>query len=221
MAIQHPPHDVPALRRRRAHAACRRPGDHRRRDRHHRRHADARAAAALPGRRGAAADGPARRVAVPSRQLQPRGRRPLRVALPEPDDEHALQPFHAAARSRLSDGMLLAARAASTSIASRRCRRWAASTCRSSAAAARLLSQAIKGVVEVGWSDMLVHYRLVRLQVEGLGPATVGIDAHGRSLYAEEQQSAKARIPELLAQLDAARTRSARVDERRIGNIDE
>lgn len=68
-----------------------------------------------------------------------------------------------------------------------------------------LLSQAVKEVVEVGWSDMLVHYRLVRLKVEGLGPATVGIDAHGRSLYAEEQRDAKARLPELMAELDAAR----------------
>ncbi|WP_028999857.1 fumarate hydratase C-terminal domain-containing protein [Azohydromonas australica] len=68
-----------------------------------------------------------------------------------------------------------------------------------------LLSQAVKEVVEVGWSDMLVHYRLVRLKVEGLGPVTVGIDAHGRSLYTEEQQDAKARLPELLAKLDAER----------------
>lgn len=72
-----------------------------------------------------------------------------------------------------------------------------------------LLSQAIREVLEVGWSDMLVHYRLVRMKVEGLGPATVGIDAHGRSLYAEEQQSAQQRLPELMAQLDAARQRGA------------
>ena len=52
---------------------------------------------------------------------------------------------------------------------------------------ATLHSQAIRRVVEVGWRDMLVHYRVVRLAVEGLGPVTVGIDAHGRSLYAEEQ----------------------------------
>lgn len=68
-----------------------------------------------------------------------------------------------------------------------------------------LLSQAVEAVLEVGWSDMLMHYRLVRLRVRGLGPATVAIDAHGRSLYAEEQASAQARLPELLAQLDAAR----------------
>lgn len=68
-----------------------------------------------------------------------------------------------------------------------------------------LLSQAVESVLEVGWSDMLVHYRLVRLRVRGLGPATVAIDAHGRSLYAEEQRSAQQRLPELLAQLDADR----------------
>lgn len=68
-----------------------------------------------------------------------------------------------------------------------------------------LLSQAIESVLEVGWSDMLMHYRLVRLKVRGLGPATVAIDAHGHSLYAQEQASAQARLPQLLAQLDQAR----------------
>lgn len=77
-----------------------------------------------------------------------------------------------------------------------------------------LLSQAVKEVLEVGWRDMLTHYRLVRLRVEGLGPATVGIDAHGRSLYAEEQYSARERLPQLMADLEAARRRpsTARVD---------
>ena len=68
-----------------------------------------------------------------------------------------------------------------------------------------LLSAAVKEVVQIGWSDMLMHYRLVRLRVEGLGPATVGIDAHGRSLYAEEQASAKERLQEFLARLAARR----------------
>ena len=68
-----------------------------------------------------------------------------------------------------------------------------------------LLSAAVKEVLQIGWSDMLTHYRLVRLRVEGLGPATVGIDAHGRSLYAEEQASAKERLPEILARLAARR----------------
>ena len=72
---------------------------------------------------------------------------------------------------------------------------------------ATLHSQAIRRVVEVGWRDMLVHYRLVRLAVEGLGPVTVGIDAHGRSLYAEEQLTARERLPEILRDLDAARSK--------------
>ncbi|MBO9513141.1 MAG: fumarate hydratase C-terminal domain-containing protein [Variovorax sp.] len=68
-----------------------------------------------------------------------------------------------------------------------------------------LLSRAVQGVVEVGWSDMLTHYRLVRLRVEGLGPTTVGIDAQGRSLYDEEKASVQARRAAIVAQMDAAR----------------
>lgn len=68
-----------------------------------------------------------------------------------------------------------------------------------------LLSQAVREVLEVGWSDMLTHYRLVRLRVEGLGPVTVAIDAQGRSLYDEEMASARTRRDEILAHLRAAR----------------
>ena len=86
-----------------------------------------------------------------------------------------------------------------------------------------LLSQAIKDVVQVGWSDMLTHYRLVRLKVEGLGPATVGIDAHGRSLYAEEQRSANERLPSIMDALDADRRRAAQgpAVHGALGNVDE
>ena len=68
-----------------------------------------------------------------------------------------------------------------------------------------LLSQAVREVLEVGWSDMLTHYRLVRLRVEGLGPVTVGIDAHGRSLYDEEMAAAHERRADILARLKALR----------------
>lgn len=85
-----------------------------------------------------------------------------------------------------------------------------------------LLSEAVKEVLEVGWSDMLTHYRLVRLRVEGLGPATVGIDAHGRSLYAEEQATARERLPALMGALEEARRRPLPAHpERKIGNVDE
>jgi fumarate hydratase subunit beta len=70
-----------------------------------------------------------------------------------------------------------------------------------------LLSQAIEEVLQVGWSDMLPHYRLVRLKVKGLGPATVGIDSHGRSLYDEEHSAAQERMPAILERLDALRSR--------------
>lgn len=68
-----------------------------------------------------------------------------------------------------------------------------------------LLSQAVRRVVQVGWSDMLMHYRLVRLEVEGLGPATVGIDAHGVSLYAQASERARERLPSIIEGLDAMR----------------
>lgn len=70
-----------------------------------------------------------------------------------------------------------------------------------------LLSQAIREVLQVGWREMLIHYRLVRLRVEGLGPATVAIDAHGRSLYDEERKQARERMPTILAELDADRSK--------------
>ena len=68
-----------------------------------------------------------------------------------------------------------------------------------------LLSDALRGVREVAWRDMLTHYRLVRLAVEGLGPATVGIDAHGGSLYDAIAGRAVERLPQIAAQLGVQR----------------
>jgi len=67
------------------------------------------------------------------------------------------------------------------------------------------LTQAVRRVVQVGWSDMLIHYRLVRLEVEGMGPATVGIDAHGRSLYSELRDQARQRLASIIGELDRQR----------------
>lgn len=72
-----------------------------------------------------------------------------------------------------------------------------------------LLSKAVTAVLEVGWSDMLMHYRLVRLRVQGLGPATVAIDAHGRSLYDEEHRAAQQQRSHILAHLAAARAQAS------------
>ncbi len=68
-----------------------------------------------------------------------------------------------------------------------------------------LLTEAVREVMAVGWPDMLTHYRLVRLRVQGLGPATVGIDAHGRSLYDEQTAAAHARREQILSGLAQAR----------------
>jgi fumarate hydratase subunit beta len=70
---------------------------------------------------------------------------------------------------------------------------------------AALHTHAIREVLEVGWPDMLMHYRLVRLRVDGLGPVTVAIDAQGRSLYQEEQASVRDRLPQILQELSADR----------------
>lgn len=72
-----------------------------------------------------------------------------------------------------------------------------------------LLSEALREVRQVAWPELIPHYRLVKLRVEGLGPATVGIDAHGNSLYDDLQTSSRERLPEILAALDRDRAASA------------
>ena len=68
-----------------------------------------------------------------------------------------------------------------------------------------LLSDAITGVVSVHWPDLIPHFRLVTLRVEGLGPLTVGIDAHGNSLYDQLHNSAAQRMPAILDAMRAER----------------
>jgi fumarate hydratase subunit beta len=71
-----------------------------------------------------------------------------------------------------------------------------------------LLSDAIKEVVAVAWDDLVAHYRLVKLRVEGLGPLVVAIDARGSSLFDTLKASAEQRLPEILQGLDAARAKT-------------
>ncbi|MEB2647796.1 fumarate hydratase C-terminal domain-containing protein [Pseudomonas canadensis] len=68
-----------------------------------------------------------------------------------------------------------------------------------------LLSQAIQKVTAVYWEDMISHYRLVKLQVNRLGPLTVGIDTHGQSLYDSLQDQAQSRLPDILNAMSAQR----------------
>jgi fumarate hydratase subunit beta len=68
-----------------------------------------------------------------------------------------------------------------------------------------LLSEAIREVISVGWNDLIPHYRVARLRVEELGPATVGIDAHGASIYDQLKDEAQRRLPAIMADLDKQR----------------
>lgn len=68
-----------------------------------------------------------------------------------------------------------------------------------------LLARAIEEVVAVDWTDYISQFRLVTLKVKDLGPATVGIDAHGNSIYTSLAQSARDKLPALLAQMRAER----------------
>lgn len=68
-----------------------------------------------------------------------------------------------------------------------------------------LLSDAIRRVVAVHWQEMVAHYRLVEVEVEGLGPLTVGIDAHGSSIYANLRSTAQDLLPGLLRDAAASR----------------
>jgi fumarate hydratase subunit beta len=71
---------------------------------------------------------------------------------------------------------------------------------------AALHSDAIKEVIDVAWNDLVSHYRLVKLRVEGLGPLLVGIDAHGRSSFDILSKRAEDRLPGILHDLDEERS---------------
>jgi len=68
-----------------------------------------------------------------------------------------------------------------------------------------ILSAAIREVLQVEWHDFPSHFRLSRLRIEAFGPLTVGIDAHGNSLYADLAAQALDRIPAIMARLDERR----------------
>jgi fumarate hydratase subunit beta len=67
----------------------------------------------------------------------------------------------------------------------------------------------VRELIAVEWRDLVPHYRLVKLRVQALGPATVGIDAHGNSLYDTLAQDAAQRLPDIMDGLATARRRAA------------
>jgi len=72
---------------------------------------------------------------------------------------------------------------------------------------APILTDAIKRVTGIGWRDMISHYRLVRIEVERLGPLTVAIDAHGNSVYDDTIKAMQDKRASILAELRADRER--------------
>jgi L(+)-tartrate dehydratase beta subunit len=66
--------------------------------------------------------------------------------------------------------------------------------------AAALETTQIEAIEEVAWEDLMPEC-LWRFRVRDFGPLTVGIDAHGNSLYRDVQTRATAKLEELYARL--------------------
>ena len=74
---------------------------------------------------------------------------------------------------------------------------------------APLLTDAIRKVTAIGWPELIEHYRIVRLEVDRLGPLTVAIDATGASLYGDGETQAADRRDGILARMKVARDAGA------------
>ncbi|WGS48482.1 fumarate hydratase C-terminal domain-containing protein [Paraburkholderia sp. D15] len=64
-----------------------------------------------------------------------------------------------------------------------------------------LLSRALRRVVAMNWTEYISQFRLLTLEVDQLGPATVAIDARGNSLYAQLHEQAVERMPAIVGTL--------------------
>lgn len=70
---------------------------------------------------------------------------------------------------------------------------------------AEIITAGVRKVTGIGWPEMISHYRIVRIEVERLGPLTVGIDAHGDSIYDQTTAQALNKRQAILAEMRAAR----------------
>lgn len=80
-----------------------------------------------------------------------------------------------------------------------------------------LLSRAIESVVASHWTEYISQFRLTTLRVREL-PATVAIDAHGRSIYADLNTTAVQKLPQVLEALRAQREAAPRFKPWSSGN---
>lgn len=71
--------------------------------------------------------------------------------------------------------------------------------------ASPLLTEGVAEILETAWDDLIMQFRLTRVRLSGFGPLTVAIDAHGRSRYDDLSRAAQAKLPDILAKLNAAR----------------
>lgn len=75
--------------------------------------------------------------------------------------------------------------------------------------ASPLLSTGAVERLATGWDDLIEQFRLSRFRLDGFGPVTLAIDAHGNSMYDTLRDQATARMPDILEKLAAAREASA------------
>ena len=74
--------------------------------------------------------------------------------------------------------------------------------------ASPLLSEGVVERLKTGWDDLIEQFRLARFSLNGFGPVTVAIDAHGNSMYENLQKAARDRLPDIMKELEAARNAS-------------
>lgn len=80
--------------------------------------------------------------------------------------------------------------------------------------ASPLLSEGARQRIATGWDDLIEQFRLSRFRLEGFGPVTVGIDAHGNSMYRNLKNQAAARTPAILQDMERQRSGKAGAEQR-------
>ena len=73
---------------------------------------------------------------------------------------------------------------------------------------AEIITAGVKKVTGIGWPEMISHYRIARIEVDRLGPLTVGIDAHGNSIYDQTTNAALDKRTAILDEMRVAREAS-------------
>ena len=68
-----------------------------------------------------------------------------------------------------------------------------------------MFSKGLKRVVESNWNSYISQFRLLTLEVEQFGPATVAIDSAGNSIYQDLKSSAEMRFDTIIHDLNMRR----------------